>query len=79
MNEGETNVPEDAVERPRTPERRCAYPGCTTRLSIYNADFLCWAHADARTRARFDNLHNRERGLVRLDRAEPTDSLLSTR
>lgn len=35
-------------------ERCCAYAGCTTRLSVYNSDFLCWTHADVTTRARFE-------------------------
>lgn len=37
-------------------ERCCAYEGCTTRLSIYNSDFLCWTHADVKTRARFETV-----------------------
>jgi hypothetical protein len=45
---------EDIVGEKSGSERRCAYAGCTTRLSIYNSDFLCWAHADATTRARFE-------------------------
>jgi hypothetical protein len=36
--------------------RRCLYPGCTTALSIYNSDVLCWTHADERTRAQFDRV-----------------------
>jgi hypothetical protein len=35
-------------------ERCCAYAGCMTRLSVYNSDFLCWTHADATTRALFE-------------------------
>jgi hypothetical protein len=35
-------------------ERSCAFAGCTTRLSVYNSDFLCWTHADVTTRARFE-------------------------
>ncbi|MFB3738559.1 MAG: hypothetical protein ACE14W_06305 [Candidatus Velamenicoccus archaeovorus] len=27
-------------------DRTCAVPGCTTRLSIYNAGEVCWQHAD---------------------------------
>jgi hypothetical protein len=26
--------------------RICTAPGCTTRLSIYNAGSTCWQHAD---------------------------------
>ncbi len=26
--------------------RVCAYPGCATRLSVYNAGEHCWQHAD---------------------------------
>jgi hypothetical protein len=37
-------------------ERCCAYAGCTTRLSVYNSDFLCWTHADVRTRAQFEKV-----------------------
>ena len=29
------------------PGRVCSTPGCTTRLSIYNASELCALHADA--------------------------------
>lgn len=45
---------EDIVGASKDSERRCAYAGCTTRLSMYNSDFLCWTHADARTRAHFE-------------------------
>ena len=38
----------------RDPERQCSAPGCVTVLSIYNADHLCFAHADVASRARFD-------------------------
>lgn len=48
-------------------ERCCAYPACTTRLSIYNSDFLCWTHADVTTRARFE-VRNKAGGSVRPDR-----------
>lgn len=41
-------------------ERCCAYAGCTTRLSVYNSDFLCWTHADATTRARFERATMRQ-------------------
>ena len=26
--------------------RKCAEPGCVTRLSIYNLGATCWQHAD---------------------------------
>jgi len=26
--------------------RTCAHPGCSTRLSVYNAGTYCWQHAD---------------------------------
>jgi hypothetical protein len=42
-------------------ERRCAYPGCTTKLSVYNSDYLCWTHADAKTRAHFDMVQRGKR------------------
>jgi hypothetical protein len=29
-------------------ERICAEPGCTTRLSTYNPDRLCWIHSSPR-------------------------------
>ena len=35
-------------------DRRCLYAGCTTSLSIYNSDVLCWTHADEKTRSQFD-------------------------
>jgi hypothetical protein len=38
----------------RDPGRRCAAPGCLTVLSVYNSDYLCFAHADVRTRAPFE-------------------------
>jgi hypothetical protein len=41
--------------------RRCKYPGCTTTLSVYNSDFLCWTHASVEVRARFDRLSARSR------------------
>jgi hypothetical protein len=49
-----------------TPEagRRCAYPGCVTTLSRYNSDYLCWTHADVKTRAQFDNLTRRTQFFV---------------
>jgi hypothetical protein len=53
-------------------ERCCQYPGCTTKLSIYNSDFLCWTHADARTRARF------ERVTTSRARSEQTGQLATT-
>jgi hypothetical protein len=28
------------------PDRVCSYPGCETRLSIYNSDDRCWQHAE---------------------------------
>jgi hypothetical protein len=37
-----------------TGRRRCPAEGCTTILSSYNSDYLCFAHADERTRARFE-------------------------
>ncbi len=40
----------------RKPERRCLAPGCLTTLSTYNMDFLCFAHADEVTRARFERV-----------------------
>jgi hypothetical protein len=27
-------------------QRECAEPGCSTRLSVYNARNHCWQHAD---------------------------------
>ena len=42
-------------------KRRCAYEGCTTTLSIYNVDVLCFVHADERTRAGYDRASGRMR------------------
>ncbi len=28
------------------PDRMCTYPGCRTRLSVYNASDRCWQHAE---------------------------------
>ena len=36
------------------PKRECSAPDCMTVLSIYNADHLCFLHADEVTRARFE-------------------------
>jgi hypothetical protein len=49
----------EIVGGPKDSERCCAYPGCTTRLSMYNSDFLCWTHADATTRAHFERASTR--------------------
>jgi hypothetical protein len=40
--------------RPRTyrPGRLCRHPGCTTRLSIYNADDFCASHIATELAAR---------------------------
>ena len=36
-------------------DRRCSALGCTTKLSRYNtSNDLCFAHADERSRARFE-------------------------
>lgn len=32
------------LERKARRDRRCAYPGCRTRLSRYNPDEVCWSH-----------------------------------
>ncbi len=32
--------------RPTGSGRTCAAPGCTTRLSMYNASEHCWQHAE---------------------------------
>jgi len=37
-------------------DRRCAWVGCTTTLSMYNSDYLCWVHADERTRTRHERI-----------------------
>jgi hypothetical protein len=42
-------------ERTRDPGRTCSAPGCTTVLSVYNSDHLCFMHADEVTRARFEH------------------------
>ncbi len=44
------------MEETPTAERRCSAPGCETTLSKYNSDHLCFAHADAVSRLRFDRL-----------------------
>ena len=53
-----TNVKESSATDGRE-ARQCQYPGCLTRLSVYNSDYLCWTHADVKTRARFDSLTRR--------------------
>jgi hypothetical protein len=50
------------IEAKRDPRRRCSAPGCTTVLSMYNSDHLCFTHADVASRARFE-----PRGLARID------------
>jgi hypothetical protein len=45
---------QEMVEDVSSAGRRCLYPGCTTDLSIYNSDVLCWTHADEKTRALFE-------------------------
>jgi hypothetical protein len=55
--------------------RRCVYPGCTTDLSVYNSDVLCWTHADEKTRAHFDRRSANEHGprlFYAPRKAEPT-------
>jgi hypothetical protein len=47
---------EGVVDGASGSERCCLYEGCTTRLSVYNSDFLCWTHADVKTRARFERV-----------------------
>ena len=32
--------------RPTGSGRTCAAPGCSTKLSVYNASELCWQHAE---------------------------------
>ena len=39
---GHLPQPSRAVEG----ERTCSEPGCSTRLSVYNAGSYCWQHAD---------------------------------
>ncbi len=34
------------ASRTEDADRTCAHPGCTTKLSIYNARERCWQHAD---------------------------------
>jgi hypothetical protein len=47
-----------SAEAPRDPNRQCSAPGCTTVLSVYNSDHLCFRHADELTRTRFeDRIH----------------------
>ena len=43
------------IEAKRDPRRQCAAPGCTTVLSMYNSDRLCFTHADLASRARFEH------------------------
>ncbi|HZD17941.1 MAG TPA: hypothetical protein VE669_07355 [Actinomycetota bacterium] len=40
---GRQPAPQKQVERRG---RECAYPGCRTRLSVYNRSERCWQHAD---------------------------------
>lgn len=64
-----------ADPRQHKPDRRCAWAGCTTTLSIYNSDYLCWVHADERTRARYERVVTGRIGAVPQPRgAEPTEA-----
>ena len=45
-----------ASPQQHNPNRRCAFLGCTTTLSVYNSDFMCWVHADECTRARYERV-----------------------
>ena len=51
------------IEAKRDPRRQCSAPGCTTVLSMYNSDHLCFTHADVASRARFE-----PRGPARIER-----------
>ncbi len=47
------------------------YPDCTTLLSVYNSDYLCFAHADEKTRARFQRAFEPRLGPVRYQQSTP--------
>ena len=45
--------------------RRCSASGCTTKLSRYNtSNDLCFAHADERSRARFERSPDRTPSVI---------------
>jgi hypothetical protein len=76
QNSQKEDEPVQAGLKQGNPNRRCAYPGCTTTLSIYNSDFMCWVHADERTRARYDRVAAGRIGAyprpARVEPAEPS-------
>ena len=51
---------ETAEDRSET-DRRCPHPGCRTVLSTYNVDFLCFSHADEKTRTLFERVTDTSR------------------
>ena len=51
MNDEGDAMNDEGAQRPG---RQCLSPECTTVLSIYNSDHLCFTHADAASRARFE-------------------------
>jgi hypothetical protein len=54
-----------------TTERRCSAPGCKTTLSKYNSDHLCFVHADAVSRLRFERVTGQSRRVVYRPSPEP--------
>ncbi len=63
----------------RDPRRVCLHPECTTTLSVYNVDYLCFTHADERSRARFDRrFQPRITSAARHGQDEKGDCLLRT-
>lgn len=54
--DGELSAPEglDEARGPGDQRRRCAYPECTTKLSTYNPDRMCWMHGRTVAFARLD-------------------------
>jgi hypothetical protein len=71
ISEKEDGLVEE-VPQQQNLNRRCAYPECTTTLSVYNSDFMCFLHADERTRARYEHMGGPVRAARRDAAVEPS-------
>jgi hypothetical protein len=53
---GDPEALEDHARMSGSRGRRCQYPDCTTTLSAYNPDRLCWVHGRAVAFERLDRV-----------------------
>ena len=56
----------------RDPSRRCSAPGCSTLLSLYNSDHLCFVHGDERSRTAFERVSETARRYQETSQAPST-------